>query len=228
MRKRRIVIKLNNIIFLDLEATSRNAMQAQPIELAAIAINGESLEIHSNGEFQSLMQPMFDEEECKKKGVDPLTDEVVKITGIKPEDLEDAPSVKVVWKNFCNWVEQFKTENSQWGNPYLSGYNIIGYDEKIINRLCGAKPYNFGPWDKEFQNNKLFHPIHKIDLMHDAWRWFAHRKNVYSISFDSLRSMFNLSTQDSHRAMIDVKQGTELLIRFMKLYRNLDNKVKWN
>ena len=56
----------------DFETTSANPNTTQPVQLAAVVVHGRKLEIKPGTEFQSLIKPVVDEEECEKLGVDQL------------------------------------------------------------------------------------------------------------------------------------------------------------
>jgi hypothetical protein len=44
---------------------------------------------------------------------------------------------------------------------------------------------------------------------------------------DNLRDYLGISKDGAHDALKDVKDSAEILIRFLKLYRNMANKVKF-
>jgi DNA polymerase III epsilon subunit-like protein len=48
-----------------------------------------------------------------------------------------------------------------------------------------------------------------------------------SYSLDNVRKYFGISGEGAHDALKDVKDCAEILIRFMKLHRNLSSKVKF-
>lgn len=217
----------NTILFLDFESCSKYKNTTQPTQLAAIAIDMRTMEIIPDSEFCSFMKPEFDEEKCKKMGVDTVSDEALKITGITIEQLEKAPDPKTVWNDFVNYVNRFNAGKGQWDAPIMAGYNIENFDKVIINRLAGHKPYNYGPFDKTFQECTLFNPIKTYDVMKDIQRWMEPNKNIRSISMDSMREYFGMSKDGAHNALVDVKQGAEILVKFLKLYRFLSPKIKF-
>jgi len=211
-------------IFTDFETTSKNKHTCQPTEIAAQAIDARKLEVI--GEFRSLIKVNEDPEYCKKYNLDPPTDEVLKMTHIDKKELMAAPEPKVVWKNFGDFVNQYNYKKNKWGAPIFAGFNI-NYDLPITDRLCGHDPYKFGPYDDEYRCNALFNPVHKIDLMDIVYFWFSGRNEPASLSFDSLRAYFGMDNAKAHSALYDVKQGTELLVRFIKLTRKLADKTKF-
>ena len=85
----------------------------------------------------------------------------------------------------------------------------------------------YGPWDKTKQQQKLFSPIFKIDLMDHIYCWFENNQDVKSYNMDYLREYFGLSKDNAHDALQDVKDTANILIKFLKLQRNLLRKRKF-
>lgn len=122
--------------------------------------------------------------------------------------------------NFTKYVQQYKTGKSGWDNPISCGYNIENFDNKITTRLCKK----YGPYDKTWDNQNLFHPTHSIDLMRDIWRWTESR-DMRSISMDSVRKWMGIDDTFAHNAIKDVLDCAFLAIKFLKLYRFYNSKV---
>ena len=209
-----------DIIVFDFETGSRNPMTTQPTQLAALALDGRNFKL--KGTFNSEMKPILDDEKATSMGLDPLEDEALKITGKTREKLAKAPNPKVVWKKFIKFVEQYNWKGTQWFAPIPAGFNIIGFDMIIINRLCKA----YGPWDKEAQKQKLFHKIFKVDMMDNMFMWTEGDPSVKSISMDSLRERMGLSKDNAHDALQDVKDTANIMIKFMKTHRSVYRKLK--
>ena len=154
-------------------------------------------------------------------GFDPLEDEALRITGKNREDLAKAPLPKTVWKKFCDFVNQHNWKGTQFFAPIPAGFNIIGFDMIIVDRLCKA----YGPYDKERQQQKLFNKIYKVDMMDNMFMWTEGDPSIKSISMDSLRDRMGLSKENAHDALQDVKDTANIMIKFMKthraVYRNL-------
>ena len=216
----------NVYIFLDFETTSKKAHSCQPTQLAAVAICNRKLVVKPNGIFSSLMKPIMDDEKAREAGVDPVTDEVLTLTHLTREELENAPQPKVVVDNFANWLKQFAKTTSGWDQPIFCGFNTDGYDIKILNRLAKE----FGYWDEEYQQNKLFHPLHSIDIMKDIYRFTENKKinSNNSISMDSIREWLGISKEMAHDARKDVLDGAFLMIKFLRFYRHAsENLIDW-
>lgn len=211
----------NDFIFLDFETGSSNPYIAQPIQLAAVAIDGRRLEVKE--EFCSDILPVFDEETCKKLGIAPLEDEALKINKKTIQDLSNAPHPKVVWQNFTSFVNKYNAKQNKYTAPIMAGFNIFGFDDIIINRM--SKEY--GDYDEERRKCSLFNHIHKCDIFHDVFRWFENVYNVKSLSMDSMRDILGMDKTNSHDALCDVRDGANIMIRFFKLYRQIFKTVRF-
>ncbi len=208
-----------DIIIFDFETGSRNPQIAQPTQLAALAIDGRTLKL--KGTFNSEIKPILNDEEAIKLNLAPVEQEALNKTRKTREALAQAPELKTVWKKFIAFVEKYNWQGSSFFAPIPAGFNIIGFDMIIIDRLCKE----YGPYDTKTNRQKLFNPIYKIDLMDNVFMWTEGDPNVKSISMDSLRDRMGLSKENAHDALQDVKDTANILIKFMKthraVYRNL-------
>jgi DNA polymerase III epsilon subunit-like protein len=202
-----------DFICFDFETGSRKPHRTQPTQIAAIALDGRSLTV--KGQFNSEIKPIFDDEKAIAAGFDPIQDEALKITGKTREALQEAPSLKSVWNKFTKFVDQYNWKGDPFYNPIPVGFNILGFDMHIINRLCKE----FGPWDKEREQQKLFSRVYKIDIMDSIFAWTESDPSVRSISMDSLRERMGLSFDNAHDALQDVKDEANIFIKLMKTHR---------
>ena len=207
------------IMFRDFESCSKKATTTQPIQLCAIAIDPIKLEIKDNGIWHSYIRAIEDPEECKRLGVDPIEDEALAVNGITMEQIRSAPSLDVVWADHVGFVKSYGVG---WDAPIRAGYNCENFDHKIDERLCRL----YGQWDEKWDTQKLFHPIHTIDIMRDVFRW-TYRNNPRSVSMDTTRKALGISTDMAHNAIKDCLDGAMLFIKYMKLYNHFTTKVKW-
>ena len=150
---------IRDYIVFDFETGSRNPRKTQPTQIAALALDGRNFKL--KGTFNREIRPVLDDEKAIEMGFDPLEDEALRITGKNREDLAKAPLPKTVWKKFCDFVNQHNWKGTQFFAPIPAGFNIIGFDMIIVDRLCKA----YGPYDKERQQQKLFNKIYKVDMM---------------------------------------------------------------
>lgn len=211
-----------DFIIFDFETGSRNPHKTQPTQIAALALDGRSLIV--KGQFNSEIQPIFDDEKAISLGLDPIQDEALKITKKTREQLEKAPSLKSVWNKFTKFVLQYNWKGDTFFNPIPVGFNIIGFDMIIINRLCKE----FGPWDSEREQQKLFSKVYKFDIMDSVFAWTESDPTVKSISMDALRDRMGLSTENAHDALQDVKDEANIFIKLMKTHRAVYQNINFD
>ena len=210
-----------DIIVFDFETGGRNPLRCQPTQIAAIALDGRNFRL--KGEFNSMMRPILDDDKALKAGVDPIEEGALKVTGQTRSQLAKAPLPKGVWKKFVTFVNKYNWKGTPYFAPIPAGFNILGYDMKIVDRLCKE----YGPYDDKRESQKLFHQIYKIDVMDDVWLWTEGDPDVKSISMDSMRDLLGVPKDNAHDALQDVKDTANLLIAFMKLYRKMSPKIKF-
>ena len=204
-----------DFVVFDFETGSRNPHRTQPTQIAALAIDGRNLSV--KGQFNSEIKPIFEDELAIAAGFDPLEDEALKITGKTREGLANAPSLKSVWSKFTKFVDQYNWKGDSFYAPIPVGFNIIGFDLIIVNRLCKE----FGPWDKDKEHQKLFSKVYKVDIMDNVFLWTEADPNIKSISMDSLRDRMGLSKINAHDALQDVKDEANIFIKLLKTHRSV-------
>jgi len=215
-------------IVFDFETTSKYPDSTQPVQIAAVAIHGRKLEVIPNSEFQSLIKPIFDEKDCTKFGVDPLEDGAVAVHGKTEAMLKKAPSLKSVWSNFTDYVNEYNFKKTAWYAPIAVGHNIRGFDIPIVQRICCNEPWGYGPKDKDGRRQALFNPINIVDTMDLMFCCFENNKEVNSLSNDNLvRGYFGYSKGQAHDAMDDVLMTAELFCRTLKWFRSRSSTTKW-
>jgi DNA polymerase III epsilon subunit-like protein len=193
-------------MIMDFETGDRDPYTCPVIQLAAIVIHPRTLEIHENGIFESMIRP---------PNLDEIKQDALDVNKKSIEEIKAAPDQDVVWKNFVQFVNKFKTEQSDWGLPILAGHNIIGFDKIIIDRLC-----------KQYKT-KICHPFNIIDTISLSFYWFESRADVSRYSLDYLRDKFGLSREAAHDAKKDCLDTLEILTRYLKLARNISPKLKF-
>jgi DNA polymerase III epsilon subunit-like protein len=210
-----------DFIVFDFETGSRNPYKTQPTQIAALALDGRDLSV--KGSFNSEIRPLLDDEEAIAAGLDPIEDGALKVTGKTREKLAEAPLLKSVWTKFTKFVDQYNWKGEPFFNPIPVGYNIVGFDLIIINRLCKE----FGPWDKTKDNAKLFSKVYKVDLMDNVFMWTEGDPSVKSISMDSLREKMGLSSENAHDALQDVKDTANIFIKLLKTHRAVYQNIEF-
>ena len=209
-----------DIIVFDFETGSTNPYKTQPTQIAALALHGRKLT--PKGYFNSEIRPILDDDKALELGLDPLQDEALEITNKNRKDLAKAPEPKQVWEKFTSFVNKHNYKKTQWYAPIPAGYNIIGFDMVIVNRMCKE----YGPVDKKTGLQTLFSKIYKIDVMDNIFMWTENNPDIKSISMDSMREVMELSGDNAHDALQDVKDTANILIKLMKTYRAVSTKIK--
>lgn len=215
----------NYICVYDYETGGKFANKSQPIQIGAIIIDPKKLSVVDGGEFESLMRPIEDKD-CEMFGVEPIQDEALKVNHKTRDELKNAPDAKAVFKKFNEWLANFNTGSNDWGLPVRAGFNIHNFDDKITERMaCGQKtgkkePYGFGPSD-EF-GAKVFHPVHSFDILPMMYSWFENKYEpaLRSMSMDSIRKYFGMTSGGAHDALVDCYDAGEILVRFLRMKRH--------
>ena len=222
------MINTNVIICMDFETTSRYPNTTQPIQLAAVAIHSQKLEIIPGSEFESLIKPVEDPELQAKAGLGAIEDEALAVNKKTMEELRLAPDLKTVWTQFIEYVNNYNYKKNSYTAPIVAGYNILGFDNIITDRICGPHGWNYGPWDKDRQKTSLFNPVRKIDLMDLAFCWFSGTAEPRKLSQEALLDFCGMNVEGLHDAMVDTKACAELICKFLKLHKTLVGRINWN
>jgi DNA polymerase III epsilon subunit-like protein len=205
-----------DLVVFDLETGGLDPAHHEAIQVAGKAYNARTLEpypVEQGGEFCSLMRPLHPER---------LTDAALKVNGKSRDELlgnpekgiEPAPDQGVVWNQFVAWVGKWNKKGSAYGAPIACGKNIRDFDLKfvaVLNQLhCKKK-------DKTV----LFSRRTQLDLEDLIFLWFENSKELPDGKMDTLRDYFGMSREGAHDALVDVRQTGALLMRFLKLHREL-------
>lgn len=212
----------NNIVFRDYETGSRNRYKCQPIQIAAVVIDIKRLEIINDSVFTSTMKPVFDAEECERLGIDPIEQEALNINGHTVEELEEAPPLKTVWEQYLEYLKNYNIkgrDGDRWNAPAIGGYNNCKFDDFIDMRLCEL----YGPKLDEYGDMTMYHPFYNFDTQHLVQNFFHGVKvnKTDAISMDAMREYLGYKKENAHDAVVDVMQGADMLIRFLRLIKNL-------
>lgn len=209
-----------DILMFDFETGGRDPHTCQPTQLAAIALDGRNFKL--KGTFNSEIRAEVDDQKAIAQGLGPIEEGALKVTGKTREAIAKAPPLENVWNKFVDFVNKYNWKGTAWYAPIPAGYNIIGYDLIIADRLAEQ----FGPWDAGKKQNKLFNPNKKIDVMHLAWFFTEGDPQVKKNSMDSWRERTGMSTENAHDALQDVKDTANLMIKFMNTIRTVYPKLK--
>lgn len=165
----------NTIVVFDIETTGLDPATDQIIELGAVKIeNGNIVE-----KFSTFVKP------TKK-----LAYEIVNLTGITDEMLEDAPPIDLVIKDFYDFSK----------GCILCGHNIIGFDIKFIRREGENAGLDF--------NNEL------IDTMNEAR---VSKLKITRFNLGTVVKALGLTLEGAHRAWNDAFATAQVLLKLNEI-----------
>ena len=209
---------MNNrwIIVFDWETDSPDPHTCNPVELAAIPIEPRTLEIKKDKAFNTVIKPPgFNKDEYFTDDRQKTIEWHAKQRGVTSEDIikmwKKGKSEKIAWKNFCEYCKKFNIEKS-YGNwytePIAAGYNIIGFDLPICQRLA----------DKH-KTGMPFAKVNKMDIMDLLFYWFENLDEPKNMRLDTMREFFSLKTAQAHEAYSDTLDTAKLLVQFLQFHR---------
>ena len=164
----------NTYVVFDIETTGLDVMNNGITEIGAVKIiNGIISE-----EFHTLVKPDY-----------PITDEIVRITGITADMVKDAPKISSVIPDFMKFID----------GTILVAHNGDSFDMKFIKRFASAEEYDVKnkTIDTLELSRKCIHGLKKYDLHTLADR--------FGIVFHH------------HRALADAYATAEVFIELMKI-----------
>jgi len=213
-----------------METDGCNPDVCSPVQIAAVIIDPLRLEIIQDSEFNVTIKPEKLEEDDKYTYSDSdILDFHSKVRGCSKDDIlttwKEYTPQNQSWKLFLSYLEKYhirSDKRSCFTAPIAAGYNINRFDLRIIDRL--SKKYN--NLNKEGRSS-LFYPRDVIDVMNVIFYWFESNNELKNYTLDNLRDYLGLSKEGAHDALKDVKDTAEILIRFLRLHRNLGKKVKF-
>lgn len=230
------MISKNKICVFDFETDGANPDECSPVQLSAIMVDPLKLEIIKDSEFNVFLKPSKLED--RKATIDdhPYTDSDIlewhgKVLGKTAEEVlnswMDFPEQSHSWKQFTNYLLNYHTvysgsKKSQFTAPIAAGYNILRFDMPIVERLS----IKYKNLNKE-NHTDIFHPRDKLDIMHIINLWFKYIPEIKSISLDSIREYLGIDATNAHDASKDVRDCADILIRFLRLHKNLCEKIKF-
>lgn len=207
---------MSNIVVYDLETTGLDANKVFPIQFAALPINGVTLKIMESNVFNQMCKPPnFDDMINYKDDSGNVIDNVkyglwkfhAEHRGMTIEQIIDlvrgSPPMSLVFEQFQQFIASFKAKGK---SPVLGGFNIVNYDNIIVNRLLDGKK---GAWN----------PIFFLDAMQLSYTWLR-SNDMKSLGLDALRNHFGL-TKGGHEALKDCKDTALILTRFLNFQQQL-------
>ena len=219
---------MQKICVFDLETDGVNPDLCSPVQIAAVIIDPVRLEIVKDSEFNITIKPTVLEEKPDYTYSDSdVLDFHAKVRGsTKDKILESWQGYQKQehgWNMFISYLEMYhirSTKKSCFSAPIAAGYNINRFDLRIIERL--STKYN--NLNKEGKSS-IFYPRDVIDIMNLVFYWFEGNNELKNYTLDNLRDYLGINKEGSHDALKDVHDTANILIRFLKLHRNLSDKI---
>jgi DNA polymerase III epsilon subunit-like protein len=218
------------ICVFDLETDGTNPDVCSPVQIAAVIVDPSKLEIVKDSEFNITIKPEILEQQPDYAYADSdVLDFHAKVRGKSKEEILDSwKSYKRQdhgWSMFVSYLEMYHTRSSKkscFTAPIAAGYNINRFDLRIMDRLS----QKYDNLNKEGRS-ALFYPRDVIDIMNLVFYWFEGNNELKNYTLDNLRDYLGIDKEGAHDALKDVKDTANILIRFLKLHRNLSNKIKF-
>jgi DNA polymerase III epsilon subunit-like protein len=214
----------------DLETDGADPSKCSPVQIAAVIVDPMKLEIVRDSEFNISLKPEAIQNNIEYDYTDSdVLDFHAKVRGSSKQDILDSwrnfQNQEQGWAMFVSYLEMYhirSNKKSCFTAPIAAGYNINRFDLRIIDRL--STKYN--NVNKEGKTS-LFYPRDVVDLMNMMFYWFEGNNELKNYTLDHVREYFGISGDGAHDALKDVIDTAELLIRFLKLHRNVAKKVRF-
>lgn len=221
---------LQKICVFDFETDGSDPSVCSPVQLAAIMVDPIKLQIIPNSEFNAYFKPEILEENKEYCYADStVLDFHSKVKGIDKGSVlaewHNYPHQSKGWTSFVSYLDMYHTRSEKksfFSAPIAAGYNIFRFDLKIIDRLS----QKYDNLNKEGRSS-LFYPRDTLDMMNLVFYWFEGNNDLKNYTMDNLRSYLGIGAEGSHDAIKDVKDTADIIIRFLKLHRNISKKVKF-
>jgi DNA polymerase III epsilon subunit-like protein len=217
------------ICVFDFETDGSDPFTCSPVQLAAVIVDPIKLEIIPDSEFEIKFKPEVLEKDKDFEYKTDILDFHAKVKGCKASDIlsdwHNYPKQEQSWNQFTSYLEKYHCRSSKkscFSAPISCGYNIQRFDLPIVQRLS-EKYKNL---NKEKKTN-IFYPRDVLDLMNLMFYWFENNNDIKSYSLDNMREYFGISKEGAHDALKDVEDCAKILIRFLRLHRNLAEKIKF-
>jgi len=208
------------IICFDFETDLPDSEKCNPVQLAAVPIDPENLEVKKDQSFNVIIKPpgidkdeYFEVPNREKTIAWHAENYGISSEGVVEKWKTEGVSEKVAWKNFCNWCLKYNVDKrpGQWfPQPIPAGYNITGFDIPIARRLC-----------KKHKIKMPFSEVTKLDAMDNLFWWFENLDEPFDFKMDTWRKFFNIKTEGgiAHDALTDVYEEAAIITRFLKFHR---------
>lgn len=214
------------IVCFDFETDSPNKDVCNPVQLAAVPIDPESLEPQKDQSFNVVIKPDgIDKDDYLTAEREKTIQWHADIHSISFDEVienwKGGISEKVAWKNFCNWCAKYTVDKrpGQWfPQPIPAGYNITGFDLPIAQRLCA-----------KYKVKNPFSGVTKLDAMDNLFWWFESLEEPFDFKMDTWRKFFDIKMKGgvAHDALTDVFEESAIVTRFLKFHRKQSSVSKF-
>lgn len=208
-----------DIIVFDFETGGLDPEYHEAIQVAGKAYNARTLEPYpaeAGGEFSSLMRPLYpDRLQDRALEVNGITREM--LFGDEKKGISPAPDQKIVWNSFVQWVNKFNRKRSKFGAPLAAGKNIRDFDLRFAATLCKLHC-------EKKEKTLLFNTRRQVELEDLLFMWFESSQELPNEKMDTLREYFGMSHEGAHSAIVDCRQTGDLIMRFLRLHRDLKSR----
>lgn len=215
----------------DLETDGVNPDVCSPVQIAAVIVDPIKLEVIPDSEFNISLKPEALENNPEYDYNDnDVLDFHAKVQNSSKEKVlgnwKSFQKQELGWNMFVSYLDMYHIRSSGkkscFTAPIAAGYNINRFDLRIVDRL--SKKYN--NLNKEGRSG-LFYPRDVVDIMNVIFYWFENNNELKNYTLDNLRDYLGISKEGAHDALKDVKDTANILVRFLKLHRNMSNKIKF-
>lgn len=216
----------------------------QPLSIGCVILDPRKLTIEDNGVFYSLIKP-YEDEDCVKYGVDPVSPDALAKNGLNMEDLRNANPPKKVFEEFSSFVKYHNPKAKKWDAPIFCGWNYL-FDWELMESLCDgllkgrhtiqnklpAKTTIKKMVDKEVEVipvkepygfgppiETLFRPFPQIEVSQYAFSFFESSREPHLLNISSVKEHLGFKNEGMHNALVDCLWTAELLARFLRLQR---------
>ena len=218
----------NFICVFDFETDSPDPETCSPVELSALIIHPRQLEVMPDSLFESDIRPLDIDDDNYIEKHQKTIDFHIRATGQTQKQIlkrwRNSPLQVNVWDQFKNYLLKYNSNQSKRTvyTAAIPGGQNVDFDITILDRM--AK--NWGD-ENSRGKAKVLNNVYKVDTMQMSFCWFESNPEINSCSMDSLREYFGISDEKAHTAIKDVKDTSDLICRYLKLYRVCAEKVKF-
>jgi len=205
------------IICFDFETDSPDPETCNPTELAAVPIDPDSLEIKKDQAFQINIRPEgIDEDSYWTKERQSTLKWTAETRGMSTEEVvsmwKSGVAIKLAMKQFHAYCKKYNVakKKGQWfPEPIPAGYNITGFDLKILARCM-----------KKAKLSSPLSTVNRLDAMDNLFWWFENLHEPVNFRMNTWREFFELEAHgDAHEALSDVIDEAKIITRFLKFHR---------